>query len=111
MDLAPEIERNVTAALAEDIGNGDLTARLTPDKPARATVIARQQAVLCGTAWFESCIRRLDSTAQVNWLAHDGDKVASGTRLCEISGSSRALLTAERTALNFLQLQIGRAHV
>ncbi len=104
MNLAPEIERNVTAALAEDVGSGDLTALLTPNKPARATVMTRQEAVLCGTAWFDHCVLRLDSSAQVRWLARDGDKVAVGARLCEISGSSRALLTAERTALNFLQL-------
>lgn len=104
MDLASEIERNVTAALAEDIGNGDLTAQLTPDAPAQVTVISRQRAVLCGTAWFDACIRRLDPAAQLRWLACDGDAIAPDSCLCEISGSARALLTAERVALNFLQL-------
>ncbi len=105
MNLAVEIERNVTAALAEDVGPGDLTTQLTPDIPqAHAHVICREAAVLCGTAWFEACIRRLDDTAQVHWLAHDGDRIAADTRICNIIGSSRALLTAERTALNFLQL-------
>jgi nicotinate-nucleotide pyrophosphorylase (carboxylating) len=71
---------------------------------ARAHVVCRQHAVLCGTAWFEACVRRLDPAAHVAWLVRDGDRVAPGARLCEITGSSRALLTAERTALNFLQL-------
>jgi nicotinate-nucleotide pyrophosphorylase (carboxylating) len=105
MNLAAEIERNVTAALAEDVGSGDLTAQLAPDVPdAHAHVVCRQQAVLCGTAWVEACVRRLDPAARVAWLAHDGDRIAPGERLCDITGSSRALLTAERTALNFLQL-------
>lgn len=105
MNLASEIERNVTAALAEDVGNGDLTAQLAPDVPgAQATVISRQQAVLCGTAWFDACVLRLDPRARLRWHARDGDAVAPAGRLCEITGSSRALLTAERTALNFLQL-------
>ncbi len=105
MKLASEIERNATAALAEDVGSGDLTAQLAPDVPdAQATVISRQQAVLCGTAWFDACLLRLDPRARVRWHARDGDSVAPGARLCEITGSSRALLTAERTALNFLQL-------
>jgi nicotinate-nucleotide pyrophosphorylase (carboxylating) len=105
MDLNAEIERNVTAALAEDVGRGDLTAQLAPDTAgARAHVLCREPAVLCGTAWFDACMHRLDGAACVHWLVRDGDRIAPGTRLCEITGSSRALLTAERTALNFLQL-------
>lgn len=105
MDLKTEIERNVTAALAEDVGSGDLTAQLAPDVPdASAHVVCRQPAVLCGTAWFDACVWRLDPAARVAWLVRDGDRIAAGTRLCVITGSSRALLTAERTALNFLQL-------
>lgn len=105
MDLAAEIERNVTAALAEDVGSGDLTAQLAPDvSDARAHVLCRQDAVLCGTAWFETCVRKLDPSARIVWLAREGDRIAAGARLCDIIGSSRALLTAERTALNFLQL-------
>ncbi len=104
-NLTSTIERNVTAALAEDIGSGDLTAQLAPDAPdAQATVISRQQAVLCGAAWFDACVLRLDPQARLRWHARDGDPVAPAARLCEITGSSRALLTAERTALNFLQL-------
>lgn len=105
MDLTAEIERNVSAALAEDVGSGDLTAQLAPDVAgACAHVLCRESAVLCGTAWFNACIHRLDTAARVRWLAGDGNRIAAGTRLCEITGSSRALLTAERTALNFLQL-------
>lgn len=105
MDLPAEIARNVTAALAEDVGSGDLTAQLAPDAPdTHAHVICREPAVLCGTAWFEACVRRLDPAARLQWLARDGDRIVAGARICDVSGSSRALLTAERTALNFLQL-------
>lgn len=105
MDLSPAIEQNVSAALAEDVGSGDLTALLAPDRAgARAHVLCRREAILCGIPWFDACIRRLDPAAAIRWLAREGDAVAAGTRLCEISASSRALLTAERTALNFLQL-------
>lgn len=105
MNLAAEIERNVTAALTEDVASGDLTAELAPDvADAQAHVLCREDAVLCGTAWFEACVQRLDPAARLHWLAQDGDRVAAGTRICDITGSSRALLTAERSALNFLQL-------
>lgn len=105
MNLAQEIERNVAAAFAEDVGNGDLTAQLTPERPdAGAHVVCRQTAVLCGIAWFDACLKRLDPQARINWLARDGDRINPGTRLCDITASSRALLTAERSALNFLQL-------
>lgn len=105
MDLAAEIARNVTTALAEDVGEGDLTAQLAPDVPdARAFVICREPAVLCGSAWFDACVLRLDPAARLQWLARDGDRIAAGAQVCNLTGSSRALLTAERTALNFLQL-------
>jgi nicotinate-nucleotide pyrophosphorylase (carboxylating) len=105
MNLAAEIDRNVTAALTEDVATGDLTAQLAPDVAnAQAHVLCREDAVLCGTAWFAACVQRLDPAARLRWLARDGDRVAAGTRVCDIIGSSRALLTAERSALNFLQL-------
>lgn len=104
MDLQTEIERNISAALAEDVGSGDLTAQLTPDHQTQAHVVCRQTAVLCGTQWFDACVRRLDPAAIVTWHLKDGDRISPGTRLCKLSGSSRALLTAERSALNFLQL-------
>ena len=104
MDLASIIERDVTAALAEDVGSGDPSALLLPEqKTARAVVVCRQDAVICGQAWFEACIRRLDAQAGVNWLVAEGARVSRGARVCEIQGQARALLTAERTALNFLQ--------
>jgi len=105
MNLAAEIDRNVTTALAEDVATGDLTAQLTLDMPdAQAHVICREDAVLCGTAWFTACVQRLDPAARLRWLVQDGGRVAAGTRVCDITGSSRAILTAERSALNFLQL-------
>ena len=105
MDLTPEIDRNVAAALDEDVGSGDLTALLIdPGARAKARVISRVDAVLCGSPWFEASFRRLDPKVSVVWKAHDGDRVAAAQTLCEIEGSARALLTGERTALNFLQL-------
>ena len=105
-----EIELNVAAALAEDVGSGDLTAQLVPaDAQARATVIARENAVLCGTAWFERSFKKLDPSITVTWHAGDGDHVVLDQVLCEIAGPARALLTGERTALNFLQLLSGVA--
>ncbi len=98
------IDRNVETALAEDIGSGDLTARLIPaEQGARASIISREAAVLCGTAWFEACFRKLDAEAKIKWLARDGETLAAGQTLAEIGGSARALLSAERPALNFLQ--------
>ncbi len=104
MELAAEIARNVETALAEDMGGGDLTAGLIPaETSARATVISREAAVLCGTAWFEACFRRLDPEVRIQWLAQDGDHVTPDQVLCNIEGQARALLSAERPALNFLQ--------
>ncbi len=105
MDLAITIEENVRQALAEDIGAGDLTASLIPaEKTATAVVISRENAVLCGAQWFDACCRQLSRDTRVHWFAQDGDAIGAGQRLCEIKGNARALLTAERTALNFLQL-------
>lgn len=108
--LAHEVERNVLTALAEDIGGGDLTAMLTPiDRPAVGVVTCREAAVLCGAAWFDACIQRLDPTARVHWLAADGAIIQAGQIVCEIAADTRALLTSERSALNFLQLLSGIA--
>ncbi|GAB2182464.1 carboxylating nicotinate-nucleotide diphosphorylase [Denitratisoma sp. agr-D3] len=110
--LAAEIDRNVLAALQEDIGGGDLTALLSPGgKRSRGTVISREEAVLAGTAWFDACFSRLDPSATVRWSTKDGAAVAAGQVLCEIEADTRALLTAERPALNFLQLLSGTATV
>ena len=110
--LAIEIRRNAAAALAEDVGSGDLTANLiSANRPARGTVICREDAVLAGTPWFDACFETLDSTATIVWHARDGDKVRSGQTLCDIAAETRALLTAERCALNFLQLLSGTATI
>lgn len=103
--LAPEIARNVSAALEEDLGAGDLTASLVDgSRQTRATVISREPGVLCGTAWFDECVRRLDPQARVTWHAADGERITANQLLCEIDANARALLSAERSALNFLQL-------
>lgn len=110
LQLDAEIDRNVLAALAEDIGGGDLTALLTPGgQRASGVVVSREMAVLCGQAWFDRCFLRLDPTARIQWSARDGERIAAGQVLCEISADTRTLLTAERAALNFLQLLSGTA--
>jgi nicotinate-nucleotide pyrophosphorylase (carboxylating) len=102
--LPADLEAQVQRALAEDIGNGDLTASLIPaDKTAQATVISREPAVLCGRAWFDAVFRQLDPGIAVNWLAAEGDRIIADQTLCTLTGSARTLLTGERTALNFLQ--------
>lgn len=103
--LRAEILRNVAASLAEDIGTGDLTARLIPaDRNARGRVITREAAVLCGTDWFSATFAALEPDSTIVWHAKDGDRVEPGQLLCDVLASARSLLTAERTALNFLQL-------
>ncbi len=111
---AAAIQANVRAALEEDLGGqgpeGDLTARLIPaGTRARARVITREEAVLCGTAWFEACLRQVDPDTRIAWQAADGDRIHAGQTLCEVEGPARALLTAERPALNFLQTLSGVA--
>jgi len=99
-----EISTSVRAALQEDIGACDFTAMLVPaDRWAHATVISREAAVLCGIPWFEKCFRELDADIDIQWRVKEGVEVSPGDTLCEIHGDARALLTAERTALNFLQ--------
>ena len=110
LQLAIEVERNVLAALAEDIGGGDLTALLTPaGHVSRGLVVSREDAILCGSAWFDACFRRLDAAARITWQARDGERISAGQTLCEVHADTRALLSAERTALNFLQLLSGTA--
>ena len=105
MNLASAIRENVKAAFKEDLGRGDLTAKLIPvNARAKATVITREAAVLCGTQWFEACFQKLDPKVKIRWTAKDGDTIQAGQALCEITGKARAMLTAERPALNFLQM-------
>jgi len=102
--------RNVRDALAEDIGRGDWTARLVPEGArARAHIVAKEAARLCGQAWVDDCVHALDPAAQLHWVVPEGADVASGTVVCRLEGDARALLSAERSALNFLQLLSGVA--
>ena len=103
-DLEATVTADVTLALAEDVGAGDLTASLIP-AAARGTanVITRQDAVLCGTEWFKRCYTELDPDCEIFWHAQDGAVIAAGQPICEISGNARSMLTAERCSLNFLQ--------
>ena len=113
-DLPPvdDIRRQVAAFLAEDVGDGDLTAGLVPGgETARATVVAREPGVLCGTAWFDEVFGVLDPDVSVRWQAADGAPVVADQVLCLLEGPARALLTGERTALNLLQTLSGTATV
>ncbi|WP_220811593.1 carboxylating nicotinate-nucleotide diphosphorylase [Pseudomonas paralcaligenes] len=103
-ELGAEIEANVRNALREDIGSGDITAQLIPEERlAHATVITREHAVICGTAWVEAVFRQLDARVAVHWQVRDGERVAPNQPLFHLEGPARALLTGERSALNFLQ--------
>jgi len=109
-DLGAEIEINVRKALAEDIGAGDITAQLIPaERLAHAKVITREAAVICGTAWVDAVFRQLDPRVAVHWQVADGEQVAADRVLFQLEGPSRALLSGERAALNFLQTLSGVA--
>ncbi|SFB68538.1 nicotinate-nucleotide pyrophosphorylase [carboxylating] [Polaromonas sp. OV174] len=96
---------DVMRALAEDVGSGDLTAALiAPDRQARARVLARESAVICGAAWVEAAIRQLDPLATLVWHVRDGERCEANQVVFEVQAQARALLSAERTAVNFLQL-------
>lgn len=102
--LPNDISATVARALAEDIGTGDVTAGLIPaEKQASATVISREDAVLCGVAWFDEVFRQLDPTVRIDWQYRDGERVAANALLCTLRGSARSILSGERAALNFLQ--------
>ena len=106
------IASQVDTALAEDVGSGDLTAALLDEQlVSKAVVIAREDGILCGTAWFDEVFRQVDAETAIHWLRQDGDPISADSRLCEIRGSARSLLTAERAALNFLQTLSGTATV
>jgi len=98
------IQNTVSIALAEDVGAGDVTGELIPeDEVSMATIITRDNATICGIDWVEEVFAQLDSEIHIEWEVEDGDQVEAGQTLCSLSGNSRALLTGERTALNFLQ--------
>lgn len=108
--LEETVTLDVTRALAEDIGTGDLTARLVPaDRQARARLMTRENGVLCGAEWFVRTFGELDPDVEIFWHHGDGDEILAGTSLCELEGNARAMLSAERTALNFVQLLSGVA--
>ncbi len=102
--------QTVRSALAEDVGSGDITAHLIPENhSAHASVICREPAVLCGMAWFNAVFAELDTRVQVDWHVHDGAQAVAGQHLCSLQGPARAMLTGERTGLNFLQTLSGTA--
>jgi nicotinate-nucleotide pyrophosphorylase (carboxylating) len=108
--IEESVTRDVTRALAEDVGIGDLTARLIPeDRTGRARLMTRVNGVLCGVEWFRRTFEALDTDVEIFWHHRDGDEIVAGTSLCEIEGRARALLTGERTAMNFVQLLSGVA--
>lgn len=108
IDYFADITTNVRIALAEDLGHGDrqgdLTAELIPaETQAQARVIVRENAIICGQAWFNEVFNQVDPDVKITWHCQDGDQVEADQLLCEIQGQARAILTAERSALNFLQ--------
>ena len=110
MDYFHELTQTVNRALDEDIRTGDVTASLIdPEKKAHAKIITRQPAVVCGRPWVDEVLRQVDATITPQWHIEDGDQVQTGALLLELTGKARSLLTAERTALNFLQLLSGTA--
>jgi nicotinate-nucleotide pyrophosphorylase (carboxylating) len=109
-ELTADIENTVRKALSEDIGTGDVTAQLIPaERLARAAVITREAAVISGTAWVDAVFRQLDPRVAVHWRVVDGERVSADQVLFHLEGPARALLTGERTALNFLQTLSGVA--
>lgn len=110
MDLRHYINHSVKAALQEDVGSGDVSALLIDSNQQLSTrLIVREDAVLCGTAWFDQAFKQCNNNIQLEWYAQDGDRVSANSVLCQVSGLARAILTAERTALNFLQTLSGTA--
>ncbi len=109
-NLEKDMIRAVNIALEEDIGSGDITAELIPaNQTATATIITRENCVVCGVAWVDEVFKQLNESITIDWKVADGDSVQAGAEFCTLSGNTRALLTGERTALNFLQLLSGTA--
>ena len=104
------VHADVTRALVEDIGSGDVTAGLIPENTvAQVTVVSREAAVLCGRPWFDEVFAELDETVRIDWQVAEGSSIVPDQQLVRLSGNARALLIGERTALNFLQLLSGTA--
>ncbi|MEO8366624.1 MAG: carboxylating nicotinate-nucleotide diphosphorylase [Pseudoxanthomonas sp.] len=112
-DLSPPpaevIASDVARALAEDLGNGDVTAALLPDTADIAYLLCKETAVVAGRPWFDACHRALDPDVVIEWRVAEGDRVEAGTVLATLGGRSRALVSAERTSLNFMQTLSGTA--
>ncbi|MEP6898359.1 MAG: carboxylating nicotinate-nucleotide diphosphorylase [Rhodanobacter sp.] len=107
---AAQIHGDIERAFAEDLGPGDATAELLPaDAIATAELTCRESAVIAGTAWFDACFRRMDPAVQIEWMIRDGERATAGSLICQLSGHARPLVSAERSALNFLQLLSGTA--
>jgi nicotinate-nucleotide pyrophosphorylase (carboxylating) len=105
------VEADVARALAEDLGQGDVTAALLPDHPDTAYLLCKEDAVVCGRPWFDACHRALDPQVRIDWHVQDGDRVAAGGVLATLQGQARALVSAERASLNFMQTLSGTATV
>ncbi len=114
-DVAPPpaaaVQADVAAALAEDIGSGDVTAALLPDARDIAYLLCKEDAVVCGRPWFDACHRALDPLVRIDWRVAEGQRVVAGTVLATLQGRSRALVSAERASLNFMQTLSGTATV
>src|SRR5688572_15455605 len=109
-DLEATISADVARALQEDVGLGDLTAKLVPEgKPGKARLKTGQSGVLCGAEWFQRTFEELDPEVEIFWHHKDGEEMVANSSVCEIEGDARAMLTAERTAMNFVQLLSGVA--
>ncbi len=102
--LLEDLHQNIATALAEDVGTGDITASLIPSsQTAEATIISREPAIICGIPWADACFAIVDANIKIDWLVTEGEQVRPNQTLCNIAGSARHMLTAERPALNFLQ--------
>ncbi|WP_266159055.1 carboxylating nicotinate-nucleotide diphosphorylase [Dyella silvatica] len=107
-----QIQSDIARAFAEDIGSGDATAQLLPaGARAHAALTCREAAVIAGIPWFDACFRQLDPSVRIDWQVKDGDRVEPGSIICRLEGDARAMVSAERSALNFLQLLSGTATI
>ena len=106
---AEDVASDVRRALAEDLGSGDVTAALLPDAPDIAYLLCKEEAVVAGRPWFDACHRSLDPDVAIDWHVAEGDRVAAGTVLATLSARARALVSAERASLNFMQTLSGTA--
>lgn len=106
---ADQVDADIRRALAEDLGAGDVTAALLPDAPESAYLLCKEDAVVCGRPWFDSCHRALDPGVRIDWRVAEGDRVRAGTVLAILEGRTRALVSAERSSLNFMQTLSGTA--